>query len=867
VALSCEDRHELNKEAYSQAVNRAELLLDISQLPAGDDTEIGAHGINLSGGQKARVGMARALYQCAACGSDFVVLDDVLSAVDMAVAHKLINRSILGALRGTTRVVVLNSHYELLESADLIVVMVGGKAVVYDSLASYSSSPWAAALADLQLQRQCQGPHPNGTGSFLFQDATSKETKLSMEVPAWIAEGLPTDFMHAAQAEATVASNGDTTCTSAKSPAMGDDDRLDLSGRLLVPEDRAVGLLSFRTYKLYFGQGRGLGLVTLAAILLLITATECARITCDFWAADWSSAQDGLEPSRGLVHWLGGYTVIVAITAMLCFVRSAAFMAFARDSSRRIHEKMLARLLRAPVNLYFDTVPTAQILNRFSKDLDVLDTMLPHYLLEFLQDWTFLLGTVIVVVWKAVPVLFVMPICGYGFIRMRGYYMATSRELKRLEATARSPLLAGLAEAMEGITTIRMQRLEPSFQRRFLKLAEKNGTLFFHSWIMIPWLVVRADGIGSIFVLATAVSLAFMRGATSPISSALTFTFVMAGVSKLQWAVRQSIEAENYLTSVERCEHFERIPQELEPEHGLSPHELAAMAERGDHPAIEFREVSVRYRPRLPLVVRSLSFSVGPGERVGVIGRTGCGKSTITLCLFRLLETEMGSEVLLHGVSIRSLRTSTLRRALSTIPQVPLIYSGSLRDNLDPFSEYCDEDLWRALKDVSLEHVVRQAGAGLELILEEDGVNLSAGQRQLLAIARAALRRSCVVICDEATSSCDPQADALVQRLLGGGSKTASREENPLHGAAMLTIAHRLDTLDSYDRVLLLSAPSSATSNTGIHEISRTLAVQSKDLCRADAAGSVMAAPWRCSGGLEKHCAGWLGARRSPQSQ
>jgi len=247
-----------------------------------------------------------------------------------------------------------------------------------------------------------------------------------------------------------------------------------------------------------------------------------------------------------------------------------------------------------------------------------------------------LIGSVIVAAWKAPLTLASIPIFAYGFVKIRARYMASSRELKRLEAVSKSPVLASLSEAMEGASTIRAHRLEAAFERQFAKLAEQNSTLYWHSFMLLPWMISRVDFLGSVCILATALSLTLLGGG-STVSGAVAFSFIINFTGKLQWAVRQSIEAENYLTSVERCEHFERIAQEKEPS-GASAAEAEAQLVTAitgtSEPALEFRNVSVRYRPNLPLVIRDLSIVVQPGERIGIIGRTGCGKSTLTLCIF-----------------------------------------------------------------------------------------------------------------------------------------------------------------------------------------------------------------------------------------
>jgi len=808
VALSCDDHSQLDTVAYAHAVEASELKADIAQLPAGDRTEIGQHGINLSGGQRARVALARAMYQCEVAACDLVVLDDVLSAVDIGVARRLVKQCILGSvLRSRAQIVVLNSHYELLESAGCIVVMSDGCATVYESPAAYKLSRWAAVLAAAAAE---------GDEGSEKATLTTPATPLA-EVPPWIAAGLPGDFdLAPTDAEGHCGGHLASQKTESCLPADGG---VDDSGRLLVPEDKQVGVLSFATYRLYFGLGTGgSGAVCFFFVLLMIFIAEVLRIITDLWIAEWARApirEDG-ESEGGNLFWIANFGLLSVCTLVFCFARSVLFMVFAKRASRRIHQRMLSRALRAPVNLYFDTVPTPQILSRLSKDLDVVDTMLPHYLLEFFQDFSFLFGTFMVVAWKAPLVLLSVPVCGYVFAKVRSCYMASSRELKRLEAVSRSPLLQLLSEAMEGISTLRALRVQAAFDRRFEWFAGQNGSIFWHVFVMTPWMISRVDGIGSVFVLTTAISLTLLRGMGSAVDGAVALTFILSWMGKLQWAMRQSIEAENYLTSVERCEHFERILQEREPADPKSSEALAAAAARAGVPAVEFESVSVRYRPRLPLVIKDLSFVVHPGERVGVIGRTGCGKSTLTLCLFRMLEVAAG-EVRLHGVDVRKLPTTVLRRAIAVVPQMPLVYAGTLRENLDPLERVPDAELQRTLRLVELEALADPAKGGLDAALAEGGATISAGQRQLLTIARAALRSARVVVCDEATSSCDPKTDALVQRMLQG---RGAGGQTPFEGAAMLTVAHRLNTLAAYDRVLLLSGPSAARG-TDVSEIVR----------------------------------------------
>eukprot|EP00656_Telonema_subtile_P050414 TRINITY_DN6519_c0_g2_i1.p1 TRINITY_DN6519_c0_g2~~TRINITY_DN6519_c0_g2_i1.p1 ORF type:complete len:403 (+),score=90.39 TRINITY_DN6519_c0_g2_i1:507-1715(+) len=376
--------------------------------------------------------------------------------------------------------------------------------------------------------------------------------------------------------------------------------------------------------------------------------------------------------------------------------------------------------------------------------------------------------------------------------------MDCSRQLKRLEASSRAPVLSLLLEALRGAHTIAAHELESHFVEEFDRTAALNATNALHLYMLLPWLTFVLDCMGTSVLLACVLST--LAGIGSPMMTGLALAYALSFLGKLQWVTRQSIEAENYMIAVERLQ----VWMELTPEQPVEGATTTVPTSWPASGAIEIRDLCVRYRPGLPLVLDRLSVSVAAGERVGLIGRTGCGKSTLASALFRVLQPSGGS-IVVDGVDISSVLLSVLRSRLSIIPQEAVLWSGTLRHNLDPLECYQDDQLWGVLQQCGMGEVVRMWSAGLDTVLGEQG-SMSTGQRQLVGISRALLKQCSVVVLDEASASMDSKTDSLVQRTISQG----------FSGSTMLIIAHRTETLHHCDRVLQLEAgsPTRVTDKT-----------------------------------------------------
>ncbi|KAG6617571.1 multidrug resistance protein ABC superfamily [Phytophthora cinnamomi] len=647
-----------NAERYAQVLDASQLAMDLKSLPNGDSTEIGERGINLSGGQKARVAIARAMYRS---GTDVLILDDPLSAVDPHVARSIFDKCIVGLASGQTRLLVVNSHYDLLARADQVVVM---------------------------------------------------------------------------------------------------------------------------------GDGAIVG--------------HAARTTVDWWPGHWARNMHrrGVDPTYSGTTFGMWYLGLIVLCSILTLIRGVTMIETCMRSSQHMHDELFRRVLRAPVTRYFDVTPIGQILNRFSNDLDQMDTTLPLEYQLFFQNLSMALGSLVVSAfasyWIGVSYIPLMVI----FVMTGQYFKKTSRELKRLEGITRTPVYNLFSETLSGLPTIRAFRMEEQFSARNRQVVDTNANMYLTYWSASRWLATRLDLMSVVIIFVVTLYLVSTRGEIGSMTSGLSLTYALMLTSVIQWVMRSVDRVDNATTSVERLLFFREI--EREDDGGTKVTELAA-----SHPnlssdkthlwpsqgAVRFEGLCLRYRPELPLVLKGVDMDVGAGEKIGICGRTGAGKSSLMVALFRICDFYSG-RVLIDDVDISSVNLRELRRSLAIIPQDPVLFSGPLRENLDPFHEYSDERIWRVLQQVHMADNLRRWGTGLDFEVAEGGDNLSVGQRQLICIGRALLKDSKVVVLDEATANVDTATDALIQTTI----------QDTFQDKTVLIIAHRINTIMHCDKIAVMDA-------------------------------------------------------------
>eukprot|EP00043_Microstomoeca_roanoka_P008172 m.78868 g.78868 ORF g.78868 m.78868 type:complete len:1323 (+) comp14131_c0_seq1:57-4025(+) len=749
-----------DRDAYDKALQACSLQHDIRILPAGEQTEIGERGINLSGGQKQRVNLARAVY----ADRDIYLLDDPLSAVDANVGQSIFDKCVKGMLSGKT-ILLVTHQLQYLPACDRV-CFVQDKHV-------------AVGTHEELLQE-------NEAYRTLIEHHSNDENEDPDDVTNEKADETPDSKEKEQMAEASTAS--DQT-----HPSKGDNTK----GKLIQAEEVGAGNITLQTYLSYARAGGGV--IVFAVILLIFFIGMFAKAYGDFYLGYWIREGDGNStaghrgdpsdnPDLDMHATIYGMTLV----ALLVFqaLKGYTFVRQTLAASSSLHRQIFGRIIRAPMS-FFDTTPTGRILNRFSKDLDEIDVRLPFVAEQFLQNTALLLITMGMIAyvfpWFLVALV---PISAFFFSLVR-YFKPAQTQTKRLENSTRSPLLSQLSATLQGIHTIAAFEKKDAFMRKFVQALDTNTKCFFSFHYASRWFAFRLDYTTVMMIFATSLMAVLLHGHVSPELAALAISYSLAMAGMFQYTTRLSAEVEARFTSVERIHRYAtETPQEV----GFST------PTRDDLPknwpaegAITFSNVVVSYRPGLPPVLRSLSLDIQPREKIGIVGRTGAGKSTIALVLYRMMELQSGS-ISLDGIDIASVEASFLRSRLSIIPQDPVLFVGTIRYNVDPFSEYSDDDIWLALEQAHIKHLISGLEQGLESPVVENGENFSVGERQLLCMARALLRRSTILVMDEATAAIDTQTDALIQSTIREAFKDCT----------VLTVAHRLNTILDSDRVLVM---------------------------------------------------------------
>lgn len=558
---------------------------------------------------------------------------------------------------------------------------------------------------------------------------------------------------------------------------------------LMQQEERAVKSVPWSIYASYI---RASGtLLNGPLVLLLLVLTQGSNIVTSLWLSWWTSNKFGYAAGQ----YIGAYAGLGLTQALLQFSFSIALSILGTQSSKVMLQAAMTRVLRAPMS-FFDTTPLGRITNRFSKDVDIMDNTLQDAMRMYLFTLAMIISVFILIVVYfhyfaiALGPLFLI------FLFSAGYYRASAREMKRHEAVLRSDVFARFSEGIWGTSSIRAYGLQDQFTQRVQASVDQMNSAYYLTFSNQRWLSIRLDGIGNLLVFTTALLVVTSRFDVSPSISGLVLSYILAIVQMIQFTVRQLAEMENAMNATERIHYY---GNELDEEPPLHLADVpSSWPQKGE---IIFDEVQMRYRKGLPLVLQGLNMTIMGGERIGIVGRTGAGKSSIMSALFRLVDLSGGS-IRIDGVDIATVGLEDLRTRLAIIPQDPTLFRGTVRSNLDPFHEHTDLDLWSALRQSDLVDGDADPGADasghgrihLDSVVEEEGLNFSLGQRQLMALARALVRGSRIIVCDEATSSVDMETDQKIQRTMATGFR----------GKTLLCIAHRLKTIINYDRICVM---------------------------------------------------------------
>ncbi|OAD76740.1 hypothetical protein PHYBLDRAFT_185838 [Phycomyces blakesleeanus NRRL 1555(-)] len=756
-----------DEQRYQDVLYMTALTRDLEILECGDSTEVGEKGITLSGGQKQRVAIARAVYSQAST----VLLDDCLSAVDAHTAKHLYEYCLNGPLMKSRTVILVTHHVSLcIKAAAYVVALLDGEVAAQGDPATVIQS---GALGDELVHTD--------------SDDDSEEDEQT---------SLPLVPRVAATAQ------------------------LDGAGRLTLEEKKAEGGVDKQVYVTYFFASGGI--VFWLSVLVLFCCAQATVVGQDYWIKIWSAAystrkdilstfslfslaqldslhfmnssgisnDEPLDQPVDVTYYLGIYFAIGILALIVTTLRQVLLFEGSLTASKRIHAQLLESILRAKVR-FFDTTPLGRIVNRFSSDLETIDQSVAPSLSLLLYS---IIATIYVVfLVSIITPSFLIPAIFIGLLywAIGVYYLNTSRDLKRLNSVSRSPIYVQLNETVNGVATIRAFGAQERFVIDNLEKIDANNRPFLWMWATNRWLHCRVDFLGAVVSFCAGAVLIMARSWVDPGLAGLSLSYALTFNHHVLWVVRMYAINEMNMNAIERAHEY----LELEPESANTIVTVSPPHSWPEAGKIEVKDLVIQYGPDTPAVLRGVSFKTRPREKIGIVGRTGSGKSTLALSLFRFMEPTEG-QIVIDGVDIHSIALKDLRSRLTIIPQDPVLFSGTLRSNLDPFGEHDDADLWASLKRAHLIGKERETDTPvtLDAPVTENGSNWSQGQRQLIALARALVKRSSLIILDEATSSVDFDTDHKIQETI----------RTEFVNASLLCIAHRIRTVADYDRILVL---------------------------------------------------------------
>ncbi|WVW81052.1 hypothetical protein I302_103043 [Kwoniella bestiolae CBS 10118] len=732
---------EIDFGRLQDVIDACALRSDIDGMIHGDLTNVGQKGLLLSGGQRQRLSLARAAYS----DSSIVLLDDPLPAVDANVAHHLLRECILGeAMRGRTRLIVTH-QMDVLPHADLVLVMDRDR---------YGEGR-IVQQGTYQTLRNQNGPFRSFISEYASQQTPSTPTiKAAQKKP-----------------------NSDTPKENKK----------ESSGGKSMEEDRQIGSIPWSVYTTYFrSMGSILWPITFGTMLLL---TQAATVGNSLWLGWWSGEKfDGL----GQGGYMGIYGALGVAIGLFTWGASYTMFVAGLKASYRLFEQAWEHVMRAPVR-WHDQTPSGRIINRLSKDIEMLDDRMAF-------SWETLLVNALAAVGSFGLILYTYPWLDIAFIPLclfywlcGGYYRQTSREIKRIDSITRSQIYSSFGEQLAGLSVIRAFGRQDTFEERMQRAINVEGRAYILTLVIQRWLGVRLDLSSNLLILLIAVFGILFRNSVDPASFGVVFSYALSAAQLFSNLVSLYAQVELEMNNAERILHYTTLPTEPPPHLPRDP-SLEVWPTEGE---MVFKDLSLRYSNSSPWVLKTLSFAIEAGEKVGVIGRTGAGKSSLVGAIMRM--NEIRGEIRVDGRDLNEVGVDTVRERIGIIPQDAFLFEGTVRQNLDPLSTHSDHYLNSLLSLIHSDPLLPSAQSTkdkfkLDSQVSSEGTNFSAGEKQLLALIRALARNTKILLLDEATSSVDPETDALIQRII----------QNHLNGVTLISIAHRLQTVAYYDRILVL---------------------------------------------------------------
>ncbi|XP_047339561.1 ABC transporter C family member 10-like [Impatiens glandulifera] len=726
---------EMVQSRYEEVLEKSCLVKDLDMLPNRDLTVIGERGVNLSGGQKQRVQLARALYE----NADVYLLDDPFSAVDAHTAASLFNEYVMQALSRKT-VLLVTSRVDFLPAFDSILLISNGRIAQQGSYDQLITS-------NQQFQNLVNAHHKDNVGS--KQGAKSRSFN---------------DMIEERRSKDEDSSQGDP---------------------LIRREERESGDNGFKPYLQYFNQKKGFFYLSLviSAHSIYIAGQLAQNIMLAIYLRD---------PGSSIRELNIVYTLIGLGMSIFLLVRSYGLVILGLKASNSIFSKLMTSLFGAPMS-FFDSTPLGRILSRVASDMNIVDLELGFkfgILTGTALNILFTFGVLFFLSW---PVLFIVIPIVYVTILLQRFYFASSKELMRIEGTTKSSVACHLNESISGAITIRAFGEEERFFSNYLSLIDANASPSFHNFSSNEWLIQRLEILCAAVLSSSALALTLLN-LNKPSNSGFIGMTLVYGLSLNIYVVlyvQSQCMVSNAIVAVERLEQYTHIQPEGRSD--LQPTTTKPPENWPSNGRIEIFDLKIRYHMNSPLVLRGINCLIEGGSKVGIVGRTGSGKTTLISALFRLVEPTEG-RIVVDNIDISSIGLHDLRSHMGIIPQEPTLFSGSVRFNLDPLSEHTDHEIWEVLEKCQLKDAVQEKENGLDCLVIEDGSNWSMGQRQLFCMGRALLKRRKILVLDEATASIDNATDLIIQR-------NVSRE---FADCTVLTVAHKIPTVIDYCNMVIV---------------------------------------------------------------
>ncbi|XP_077987886.1 ATP-binding cassette sub-family C member 4-like isoform X2 [Glandiceps talaboti] len=827
-----------NPTKYKNVINVCNLEHDITQLADGENTSLGERGEGLSGGQRARVNLARAVYQDA----DIYLLEDPFSALDYKVARDIMDRCICGYLKDKTRILVTHQT-QYLDAVDKVLVLKDGEILGFGTLKEIEESGIDCANIIRQVQedkeKRMQAKKRwnrliftvKTTGAFkqnIVQEPTTPKLIKSRSVSAF---GKGHFLRPTSSYNPPVNYLSEEYLKEIKARKTGvKEDETEVAEEEEDEEEVEEGQVNYGVYAKYFRAG--FGILGFIVVMLISLVAQTLYVATDWILSKWVDRNMVLlehfggendtflynnitmdTTTDGEMYYnissLGGngtlilqvydledvdntiflylYSTLVGTSLIFGFIRTLALFYGAVNASKNLHNKMFLTIMTTFI-AFFDTNATGRILNRFSKDVAILDDLLPFSLVDFIQHSLILLGILFVVIVVNPWVLIVTVPLVILFVILRRFYLKTSNSIKRLEGTTRSPVFSQVSTTLQGLWTIRSAKVEKLMERQFFNHQDKHSSAWFLFLATIRWFAICLDWLVVVFIAAVSFGCVVAAESLDAGFVGLSLAYSLNLIGVFQWCVRASADVESQMISVERVIQYSKLPAESVTAGTRQPPKTWP-----SEGAITFTNVTYSYIPESPPRLKRLTVSIRPSEKVGIVGRSGAGKSTVIEALLRMSTPSRGC-IRIDGLSTGDITLSSLRNRIAVIPQIPMLFSGTLRMNLDPFKEFPDERLWKVIDLVDLREMVEGMDLNFDGELCEGGSNLSVGQRQLVCLARAILQETKILVIDEATANIDAATDQKIQKTI----------KEQFRDCTVLIIAHRLDTVIECDKILVI---------------------------------------------------------------